>query len=165
MSYIDIFLVLIIGWGAYNGFLKGVIKELSSVVGIIFGIYLAKNYYTYLDQKLYLIFESEADYISLISAIIILLSTIMIFKIAARFITKFLKLIALGLLNKIIGGLFGILKSILILCLIIFVFSKINQATGIIDKAKLEESILYSEIEKINKIIIENDYLEKGNEE
>ena len=89
----------------------------------------------------------------------------MIFKIVANFITKFLKLIALGLLNKIIGALFGVLKSTLILSLIIFIFSKINNVTNIIDRAKLQESIVYTEIERINKIIIENNYDAKGNEE
>ena len=165
MSYLDIFLIIIIGWGAYNGFLKGLIKELASILGIIFGIYLAKNYYSFLDQKLYLLFESEANYLSLISAVIILLLTIMIFKIVAYFLTKFLKLIALGLLNKIIGAIFGVLKSLLILCVIIFVFSKINSAVNIIEKDKLQESFIYTEIERINKLTIEKNYTEKGSEE
>ena len=165
MSYLDIFLIIIIGWGAYNGFLKGLIQELASILGIIFGIYLAKNYYSFLDQKLYLLFESEANYLSLISAIIIFLLTIMIFKIVASFLTKFLKLIALGLLNKIIGAIFGVLKSLLILCVIIFVFSKINNVVNIIEKDKLQESFIYSEIERINKLIIEKNYTEKGSEE
>tara|TARA_B100000073_G_scaffold42140_1_gene31553 strand:- start:1273 stop:1770 length:498 start_codon:yes stop_codon:yes gene_type:complete len=165
MNYLDIFLIIIIGWGAYNGFLKGLIQELASILGIIFGIYLAKNYYSFLDQKLYLLFESEANYLSLISAIIIFLLTIMIFKIVASFLTKFLKLIALGLLNKIIGAIFGVLKSLLILCVIIFVFSKINNVVNIIEKDKLQESFIYTEIERINKLIIEKNYTEKGSEE
>ena len=165
MSYLDIFLIIIIGWGAYNGFLMGLIKELASILGIIFGIYLAKNYYSFLDQKLYLLFESEANYLSLISAVIIFLLTIMIFKIVASFLTKFLKLIALGLLNKIIGAIFGVLKSLLILCVIIFVFSKINNAVNIIEKDKLQESFIYTEIERINKLTIEKNYTEKGSEE
>ena len=165
MSYLDIFLIVIIVWGAYNGFLKGLVKELASILGIIFGIYLAKNYYSFLDQKLYLLFESEANYLSLISAIIIFLLTIMIFKIVASFLTKFLKLIALGLLNKIIGAIFGVLKSLLILCVIIFVFSKINNVVNIIEKDKIQESFIYTEIERINKLIIEKNYTEKGSEE
>lgn len=165
MSYLDIFLIIIIAWGAYNGFLKGLIKELASILGIIFGIYLAKNYYSFLDQKLYLLFESEANYLSLISAVIIFLLTIMIFKIVASFLTKFLKLIALGLLNKIIGAIFGVLKSLLILCVIIFVFSKINNVVNIIEKDKLQESFIYTEIERINKLTIEKNYTEKGSEE
>jgi membrane protein required for colicin V production len=89
----------------------------------------------------------------------------MIFKIVASFLTKFLKLIALGLLNKIIGAIFGVLKSLLILCVIIFVFSKINNAVNIIRKDKLQESFIFTEIERINKLTIEKTYTEKGSEE
>ena len=165
MNYIDIFLSLVIVWGAYNGFLKGLINELSSILGIIIGVYLAKNFYTYLDVKLKPIFESEADYISILSLMIIFLFTVMIFEIISRLLTKFLKLIALGLLNRIIGSVFGVIKSILILCVIIFIFSKINNMLAIIENETLNQSFLYSKIENINNTIIENNYKENGNEE
>ena len=35
MSYLDLFFGLIIAWGAYSGFSKGLIKELASIVGVI----------------------------------------------------------------------------------------------------------------------------------
>ena len=35
MGYLDVFLSLIIAWGAYNGFSKGLVNELASVLGII----------------------------------------------------------------------------------------------------------------------------------
>tara|TARA_B100001758_G_C18003033_1_gene399042 strand:- start:145 stop:621 length:477 start_codon:yes stop_codon:yes gene_type:complete len=158
MNYIDIFLSLVIVWGAYNGFLKGLINELSSILGIIIGVYLAKNFYTYLDVKLKPIFESEADYISILSLMIIFLFTVMIFEIISRLLTKFLKLIALGLLNRIIGSVFGVIKSILILCVFIFIFSKINNMLAIIENETLNQSFLYSKIENINNTIIENNY-------
>ena len=43
MSYLDLFFGLIIAWGAYSGFSKGLIKELASIVGVIAGIFLAKK--------------------------------------------------------------------------------------------------------------------------
>ena len=165
MSYLDIFLGLIIVWGAYNGFSKGLVKELASVLGIVIGIYLAKNFYPFLDLKLKPIFESEADFISILSSLIIFLLTIMIFKIIAKLLTKFLKLIALGLLNRIVGAVFGIIKSTLLLCIIIFIFSKINNITAAIENATLNQSFLYTNIEKINSIIIDNTYNENGSEE
>ena len=156
---------LIITWGAYNGFSKGLVKELTSVLSIISGIFLAKNFYPYLDIKLKTIFESESSFISILSSMIILSLTIMIFKIIARFLTKFLKLIALGLLNRIAGAVFGIIKSLLLLCIVIFIFSKINNITYAIDDATLDQSFLYSNLEKINDIIIDNTYNENGSEE
>lgn len=165
MSYLDLFFGLAIAWGAYSGFSKGLIKELASILGVIFGIFLAKNYYPYLDIKLKPIFESEAGFISILSAILIFLLTIMVFKIIAKFLTKFLKIIALGLLNRIIGSVFGIFKTVLLLCILVFIFSNINNVTGIIKAEKLSQSFFYSKIEKINSFIIESNYNENGNEE
>ena len=165
MSYLDLFFGLIITWGGYSGYSKGIVKELSSVLGIIMGIFFAKNYYPYLDLKLHQTFESEAGFISILSLILIFLFTIMVFKIIAKLLTKFLKKIALGLLNKIVGSVFGIIKSILFLCVIIFIFSKINNLVGIIESQKLDQSFFYSKIDKINTVIIKSSYDENGNEE
>jgi len=165
MSYLDLFFGLAIVWGAYSGFSKGLIKELASILGVIIGVFLAKNYYPYLDIKLKPIFESEAGFISILSAILIFLLTIMVFKIIAKFLTKFLKIIALGLLNRIIGSVFGIFKTVLLLCILVFIFSNINNVTGIIKAEKLSQSFFYSKIEKINSFIIESNYNENGNEE
>ena len=165
MSYVDLFFGLVLAWGAYSGFSKGLIKELASILGVIIGVFLAKNYYPYLDIKLKLIFESEAGFISILSAILIFLLTIMVFKIIAKFLTKFLKIIALGLLNRIIGSVFGIFKTVLLLCILVFIFSNINNVTGIIKAEKLSQSFFYSKIEKINSFIIESNYNENGNEE
>ncbi len=165
MVYFDIFLGLIIAWGAYNGFSKGLVRELASVLGIICGIYFSKNFYPYLDIKLKPLFETEASYISILSSIIIFLFTIMIFKVIAKLLTKFLKLIALGLLNRIVGSVFGAIKSVLLLCVIVFIFSKINNFVGLSENETLNKSFLYSNIEKINNIIIKNTYKENGNDE
>jgi len=165
MSYLDLFFGLAIAWGAYSGFSKGLIKELASILGVIIGVFLAKNYYPYLDIKLKPIFESEAGFISILSAILIFLLTIMVFKIIAKFLTKFLKIIALGLLNRIIGSVFGIFKTVLLLCILVFIFSNINNVTGIMKAEKLSQSFFYSKIEKINSFIIESNYNENGNEE
>lgn len=165
MSYLDLFFGMAIAWGAYSGFSKGLIKELASILGVIIGVFLAKNYYPYLDIKLKPIFESEAGFISILSAILIFLLTIMVFKIIAKFLTKFLKIIALGLLNRIIGSVFGIFKTVLLLCILVFIFSNINNVTGIIKAEKLSQSFFYSKVEKINSLIIKSNYNENGNEE
>ena len=165
MSYLDLFFGVVIAWGAYSGFSKGLIKELASILGVIIGVFLAKNYYPYLDIKLKPIFESEAGFISILSAILIFLLTIMVFKIIAKFLTKFLKIIALGLLNRIIGSVFGVFKTVLLLCVLVFIFSNINNVTGLIKAEKLSQSFFYSKVEKINSLIIESNYNENGNEE
>ena len=89
----------------------------------------------------------------------------MLFKIIAKILTKLLKIIALGLLNRIIGSVFGVIKTILLLCIVVFIFSNINRLISIIEAEKLNQSFFYPKIEKINNLIIESNYRENGNEE
>ena len=165
MSYLDIFFGIIIAWGAYSGFSKGLIKELASIVGVIAGIFLVKNYYQYLDLKLKPIFESDTILISFFSVILILFITIILSNIIAKLLTKVLKIIALGLLNRIIGSFFGMIKTVLFLCVFVFIFSNLNKVIEITEREQLNQSFFYSKIEKINNIIIEGNYWENGNEE
>ena len=51
MGYLDIFLSLIIAWGAYNGFSKGLVNELASVLGIISGNILGKKFLSLFRHK------------------------------------------------------------------------------------------------------------------
>ena len=164
MNLVDFLLIIIISWGAYKGFLNGLVKELASVLGIIFGIFLAKNYYFFLYINISLLLDIEPKLISSISLILIFVLTIISFNILARISTKFLQLIALNLLNKIIGAIIGAIKSMLILCFLIFIISKINQIQTI-ENNEMKTSIIYNEIKKINTIFIENNYTEYGIEE
>ena len=109
--------------------------------------------------------ESESDFISILSVIIIFFLTIMVVKIIGNFLTKIIKFVFLGLVNKIIGSLFGILKSFLVLTILIFIFSKLNEVVNIVEKEKLHQSIVYSKIEKTSFYLIGINYTENGKEE
>ena len=163
MIYLDIIFLVIIIWGAYNGFLNGLVKELSAVLSLIFGIVLAKNLYPILDEKLNALTDSKL--ISIISAVIIFILTIIIFKIGAKIATKFIKFVYLGFINKLLGSIFGGIKSLLILCFLVFIFLKINTNIQIINTDNLEESTIYVQIKKINKVILQNSYNENGSDE
>ena len=163
MIYLDILFVIISIWGTYNGFLNGLVKELSAVLSLIFGIILAKNLYPILDEKLNSLADSKL--ISIISAVIIFFLTIIIFKIGAKITTKFINFVYLGFINKLLGSIFGGIKSLLILCFLVFIFLKINANIKIVNPDNLEESTIYVQIKKINKVILQNSYNENGSEE
>jgi membrane protein required for colicin V production len=75
-------------------------------------------------------------------------------KILSKVITKALNVLALGLLNKLIGSIFGLLKYLLILCIITFIFSKTNDVFVLIETNKIEKTQIFSKIQKINDYIL-----------
>lgn len=154
MNLIDSICLIILIYGSYKGFKNGIVGELLSFLGILLGIYLSKTYYPIVDEYLATIFDSTNQLISLISVILIFSVTIILTKILSKVITKALNVMALGLLNKLIGSVFGLLKYLLILCIITFIFSQANDVFVFIETNKIEETQIFSKIQKINDYIL-----------
>ena len=64
------------------------------------------------------------------------------------------KAVALGFVNKLAGGIFGMLKFGLILSVIIFVLNAIEKNIHIIPSEMKQKSLLYEPVGKIAPIII-----------
>ena len=154
MNLIDSICLIILIYGSYKGFKNGIVGEVLSFLGILLGIYLSKTYYLVIDEYLVTVFDSTNQLVSIISVILIFSVTIILSKILSKVITKALNVMALGLLNKLIGSVFGLLKYLLILCIITFVFSKANDVFVFIETNKIEETQIFSKIQKINDYIL-----------
>lgn len=154
MNLIDTICLIILIYGSYKGFKNGIVGEVLSFLGILLGIYLSKTYYLVIDEYLVTVFDSTNQLVSIISVILIFSVTIILSKILSKVITKALNVMALGLLNKLIGSVFGLLKYLLILCIITFVFSKANDIFVIIEKNKIEETQIFSKVQKINDYVL-----------
>ena len=154
MNLIDTICLIILIYGSYKGFKNGIVGELLSFLGILLGIYLSKTYYLVIDEYLVTVFDSTNQLVSIISVILIFSVTIILSKILSKVITKALNVMALGLLNKLIGSVFGLLKYLLILCIMTFVFSKANDIFVIIEKNKIEETQIFSKVQKINDYVL-----------
>ena len=154
MNLIDSICLIILIYGSYKGFKNGIVNEVLSFFGILLGIYLSKTYYQVVDKYLVSVFDSTNQLVSVISVILIFTLTIILSKILSKVITKALNIMALGLLNKLIGSVFGLLKYLLILCIMTFVFSKANDIFVIIEKNKIEETQIFSKVQKINDYVL-----------
>ena len=158
MNYVDIFISIFLIYGFIKGLYKGFIIEIASVIGLVLGIYLATQYNgdlsNYLMSKQY--FNWKEGYIIILSNVILFILTILIVSILGKVATKLVKLVALGLFNKILGSVFGLLKNILILVILIFVFNLANNSLKIIEQDKLELSIYYEPLNELSRFISAN---------
>tara|TARA_B100000989_G_scaffold165013_1_gene123353 strand:- start:231 stop:698 length:468 start_codon:yes stop_codon:yes gene_type:complete len=154
MNLIDSIYLIILIYGSYKGFKNGIVGEVLSFLGILLGVYLSKTYYLAVDKYLVTVFDSTNQLISLISVILIFTLTIMLSKILSKVITNALNIMALGLLNKLIGSVFGLLKYLLILCIITFIISKANDLFVLIETNTIEETQIFSKIQEINDYIL-----------
>jgi membrane protein required for colicin V production len=73
--------------------------------------------------------------------------------LAGKAFTKFANFAALGLLNKLLGGIFGALKIGLILSILLLVFSKMNTTLTFLKDKNIEESMLYKPVKSIAPLL------------
>ena len=56
------------------------------------------------------------------------------------------KLVALGLINRLMGAVFGGIKALLILSVLLLFFDRINSQFGLVKDEVVEASVLYNPI-------------------
>lgn len=146
MGYVDIvILALVLILGA-RGFLSGLVHEVTTLIGIIAGIFFASRLSgemaVFFNQHIYNINSSSA---SLALGFIIVLSFFWIgFMILGIAFSKLIRFTSLSLLDRLLGFVFSCVKSFCILACIIYGISEIKFVKEIDFMKKLpQESKIY----------------------
>ena len=63
---------------------------------------------------------------------------------------------ALGVLNKLLGGIFGGLKIALILSILLLIFNTLNKTIPFVSDEEIESSLLYKPVKSIALMIFPN---------
>ena len=118
MSFIDIIVLLVLFASLIFGFFRGFVKELLSLIAWAFAFFVASS------VAIILPFEAEFSIKYIGSFVLIFISVLIISSILIKFLSKFIHKIGLGASNIILGGLFGILRGVIVVYLLIFVIEK-----------------------------------------
>ena len=119
MILLDFILLAPLIFGLVRGLFNGLIKELVSIAAVIIGVFLA---YKYADKvELFLSNYINQDGAALtIIAYLLIFGVVLLIAFALSFLlTKLLQAMSLGLFNRLLGGVFGLGKSLLILLVFI----------------------------------------------
>lgn len=173
MNTVDIILSLVLLYGLVRGFFRGLLAEVASLIGIIAGIYGAIHLSHFLGDFLSTQLEWRTQYINLISFAITFVIIVVLVSLAGKILTKVAAFAALGIVNKLLGGVFGLIKSAFVASVIIMFFKATNEHIEIVEDQSLEESILYDPVESIAPILLpsiikqvkERDLLNSNDEE
>jgi membrane protein required for colicin V production len=122
LNYVDIILLVPMAIGLVRGLFKGFIKEVLGLAAIVLGIAASYYYSEELASYLRTSFENAGNWLEILSYIIIFSVTAIGVNLLARYLTSVSKLLALGVVNRIAGGVFGLAKTLLILMLVIHLF-------------------------------------------
>ena len=152
MNLIDLIIIAIISFGIIRGYSKGLIIQLSSFFGIFISFFIAGNIDNVLSQQIVKYINLNLDIVNIISFIIIFgLSYALIIFFAKRF-TKLAKIVYLGLLNSLMGSIFGGLKLLLIL----LIATKIIFSINLLSVTLISESSLMIQLHILSEMLFDS---------
>ncbi|MDR2130976.1 MAG: CvpA family protein [Odoribacteraceae bacterium] len=143
MNYVDIILLIPLAYGAFRGFSRGLIVEVATLLALILGVYFALRWSALFEGVLQEYFTVPGAYSYYIAFAIIFLLVVVAIHLLGKLLTKIAHLIALGLLNRLLGTLFGVLKIAIVLCAVLFLIDAIDTRYGFISEETKKESLLY----------------------
>ncbi len=154
MNYVDIIIAIPLLWGLYKGFTKGLIIEASSIVALGLAIWAGIKFSDFLANYIQANWGWETKYLSIVSFAIIFLGILIGMFLLAKFLERIVEAVSLGFVNKIAGGIFGMLKFGLISSMFIFIFNAITLSFVAEPLPVTEKSLLYKPVGKIAPLII-----------
>lgn len=143
MNTFDIVITALLLFGFIRGLFKGLFIEVASLVGLIAGIYGAIHFSHFIKDFLLTRVSWEEKYITLVSFALTFIVIVLVIGLIGKLFTKIADFASLGILNKLLGGIFGVLKTGLILSVILLIFSKLNNKLPFLSVEQQESAVLY----------------------
>jgi membrane protein required for colicin V production len=156
MNYLDIVLAVPLLWGLYKGISKGIVKELASLIALIAGIYGAVHFADSIHPYLKEHFSITTSFVPIISFGITFVAIVLGIKIIGFVIDKIVKAVALGIISRLLGGVFGIMKTALIISGLLLIVNTFDYYLNLIPIEQKKQSILYQPISNMIPSIMPN---------
>ena len=150
MNIVDVILIIILVAAAIRGFVKGFFVEFASVAAIVLGILCAMMFSGYLKIWLTGVVSWQPGTIKAVAFFIIFISVLIVVHLIANALEQFVRAIALGILSRLGGAVFGVIKTAFILSFLMYVVARIEAyEVTIIPKEPKAKSKYYAPIEKL----------------
>lgn len=143
MNILDIFIIVPIILGFVFGLFKGLIRELTSLAAIVLGIFGAKLFEPQVSRLLLSWFDMQPGIAQAVSYLMLFVAIVVLLLIVANILDKLFSAIALGGLNKFLGGIFGALKFALVVSVLLNVFDTFDKRFGFIKEETKSTSFAY----------------------
>lgn len=146
MNWVDLAIVAIIAWSAFRAFRTGLVRELTALVAVIAGIFLAGALSDDLSDNLdFLISDPETR--NLAAFVAIFAGTLIAGQVLSAVLSDVAGMLLLGPLDHIAGALFGFLQGILIVQVLLIgaaVFPAATSVSSAVDDSTLADFFLDS---------------------
>ncbi len=153
MNWIDATIVVILIIALVTGFINGLVKEVASLAALILGIWGAIKFSAFTAEKLYDYFDMSGKYVGIIAFLVTFGLIVVIIHFIGLIADKIVSAAALGFVNRLLGIVFGLFKSVLIMSVFFVILNAIDARRPFLPKDKIEQSVFYSPISDIAPVL------------
>lgn len=144
MNSIDIFILIFIAFFFTRGLFRGFVIELTALIGLVLGYFIAISYVGIISTFVLTQFpDLPASAVKIIGFAVLFIATNIVLKLVAQMVTKTLKFAMLGWLNRWLGGVFALIKSVIILCIIVLIIDFLPFSETALKNEEVQGSQLY----------------------
>lgn len=149
---IDLFILVLMIWAAFNGWRNGFIKEVVSSVGFLAGLLIAATCYSTFGEYLAVTGTETNMFTSVVAFFLLWIVVPIVLGLVANILTKALKGMQLGLPNSILGALVSLVKYVVLISCVL----NVMQALHILNEEKTVDSKLYAPVTGVLHWLWEN---------
>lgn len=119
---LDYLLIAILGYCLVRGVFRGLIKELSSIIGVMGGFYAAYSYYPHTARYLSR-WVSNPGYLNIVSFLVVFCVVFIAVSFAGVVLKYLMNIAFMGWTDRICGALFGAAKGMMIIVVLVMVLT------------------------------------------
>lgn len=154
MNYLDIIIILLLIWGGWKGFRKGLIIELFTLFALFLGLYAGIHFSDYVADQMSSGGIEEKSYTPVVAFIITFLAVGAMVYFGGKAIEKVVKVAQLSAVNKILGIALGVLKMCFFVGTSILIIESMDDRSDILDESTKDGSLLYHTTKSVVTVTI-----------
>ena len=146
MNWIDFVIIALLVFGLIQGFIDGLIIEVAELAALVAGIWGAIHFSGWTAAKLSGWFDMQSAWTGLVAFAITFIAIVIAIYLLGRMIDAMMKAISLGFVVKLLGAVFGVVKTALILSVIYAFLNSIDQKKHFLPSSTIAKSHFYNPI-------------------
>ena len=146
MNVLDIILSLMLLAAVVEGIFKGLTEQVVALVAVFAGAWVAFKFTNHVCGYVHPYIQISDKLLYVIVFILMVSLVICLFTLLGKVVKATIRFAMLGWLDRLLGGVFGLVKAALVLGIVIVLFNALNSTFSFVPESTLEQSVVYARL-------------------
>ena len=153
MNIFDVIVIAALVWSAISGFSKGFVVQVFSLAALVLGVFIAYKLSHFVAGFISDSLSTDPAFTSVIAFAITFVGVWVLIYMAGKIAHQIVQVVMMGLINRILGVAFALLKVTLVLGILLVIFENLNAGIKILPQETIEKSVTYKPLKKASNLI------------